>query len=225
MKRSLVILTSLCLLLGCATYPPPKIEGNRYENYRHGFRLELPGETWQPTDKLPAWLPRSVIAEDVRTSTIKLVLFNNEANAFIMVECYRSRVHILALDKDKLRKSFHREYQQIEGKALQSDQVIHYDYNVWPEYDSSPDWWHEADIVTDIQKMKVIAKGKMYSFRNNPHFITITLASDRLTFDENRQVFDRLYKSFEYICDIYIGFFEGDKLSGFRGDKLRTWCH
>jgi hypothetical protein len=205
MKRSLVFLTVLCLLLGCATYPPPKIEGNRYENYRHGFALELPGVPWEPTDKLPAW---SLIAADVPTSKIQLALFNNQTNAFIMVICDRKRMDTFGNDynaffnRTALWGSFTKKYERLKNKSLKSGLVTHYNYSLWFQGAKSIHWSYEAHAETVSHSIHLIAKGENYPIGDDTCFITIQLSSYQLTFNGNFQVFDKLYESLEWIKDI-----------------------
>jgi hypothetical protein len=196
MKRYLITLTVLCLLLGCATYPPPKIEGNKYQNYRHGFVLELPGEPWKPTDKPPDWFKSWLISADYPTSNIQLILFNNQTNAFIMVSCSKSWFDIITLDHDALRKHFQKELERRKKESLKLDQVTHYDYEVYSG--NYPLYSIEMDIETEVQKIRITSKVNMYPIGDDTHFLAIGLWSDQLTFNENREVFDKLYKSFEW---------------------------
>jgi hypothetical protein len=202
MKRSLFVITILCLLLGCATYPPPKIEGNRYQNYHHGFVLELPGEPWQATDKVPDWLKSMMLADNRPTSTVQLLIFNNQANAFITVNCEKNRIDIPHFDYGDFRIIIEEEYEQMKKEALKIDQITRFDYNVG-YCSKSPGkanlcWSTEMNFETDTQKTRIISKGNVYPIHYDAHFLTIGLWSNQLTFDESLVVFNKLYESLEW---------------------------
>jgi hypothetical protein len=193
--KGLVLVVVLVLVSACATYPPPKIEGNRYQNYRHGFTVELPGEPWKPTDELPAWLKSGMIGQNAPISAIQLALFNNQTNAFVMISCIRHPCDIRLLDRDALYEAFQEEFKQIKNEALKSDQVTRYEYDIW----YSGTRLHlstEMDFKTEIQRSRLITKGYMYPIGYDTYFVTFALWSDQLTFNENLEVFDKLYKTF-----------------------------
>ena len=198
MKRSLVILTVLCLILGCATYHPPKIEGNRYQNYRHGFALELPGEPWVVPDKLPARFESSMGAAVYPARKRKLLLSNNQTNALITVQCSRSTHDFDYLFRKALYRVITRELEKTKKASLKSEAVTRFDYNVSFQGVSGQTfaWTYEMDLETPIQRIRLITRGRAYPIGGDTHIVEIGLWSDQFTFNENLEVFDKLYKSF-----------------------------
>jgi len=178
------------------------MEGNRYQNYRHGFVLELPGEPWVVTDKLPAWFESWMIPAEYPTSTIKLLLTNNQTNAFITVGCTRSPHDFDAVSRDAIYRVLSSELEKNKKKSLKLEEVTRFDYNVSHQggYVSGQAlaWTIEMDLETPIQKNRLITRGNAYPIGDDTHFIEIRLWSDQLTFNENFEVFDKLYKSFEW---------------------------
>ena len=200
--RRLAFAVLVLLVSACATCPPPKIEGNRYQNYRHGFTLELPGEPWVVTDKPPAWFKSAGIAADHPTSTTKLLLFNKYKNAFIAVHCTRSQLDFDHWAREAIYSSLSKEFERQKKESLKLEEVTLFDYNVSAQggYVSGEPlaWTVEIDFETPIQRNRSIALGNAYPIGDDTHFIQITLLSDQLTFDENYEVFDKMYKSFEW---------------------------
>ncbi|MGD8434126.1 MAG: hypothetical protein PVI73_08410, partial [Syntrophobacterales bacterium] len=186
----------IVLVSACVTYPPPKMEGNRYQNYRHGFVIELPGEPWVVTDKPPARFESSMGASGYhRNRARKLLLTNNQTNALIAVHCWRStdefKRHILSEAMSMILEMQKKE-------ALKSEAVTRFDYNVYFKGLDALAWTVNMDFETPIQRIQLISKNNAYPIGDDTHVIEITLFSDRLTFDENYGVFDKMYKSFEW---------------------------
>ena len=198
MKR-LALVVVLSLLSACATYPPPKIEGNSYQNYRHGFTLELPGEPWVVTDKPPARFESSMGASGYhRKRARKLFLTNNQTNALIAVQYWRNTHDFNNLFRHALYTVITRELEKTKKASLKSEAVTRFDYNVSFQgvNGQTLGWTYEMDLETPIQRIRLITRGRAYPIGDDTHIIEIGLWSDKLTFNENLEVFDKLYKSF-----------------------------
>ena len=202
MKR-LVWVVVVLLVSACATYPPPKIEGNRYQNYRHGFVLELPGEPWKPTEKLPAWFESWMLASGNPTSTIQLVLFNNQTNAFIVVNCWKRPPPIERVWASLAYEGFEMVLEKEKEESLKSDRITRFEYELSREFPRFH-WSVEVDSETEVQKSSVIRKGNNYPIHDDTHYFEIMLWSNQLTFNENLEIFDKMYKSFEWSEDLTI---------------------
>lgn len=196
--RRLALVVLVLLVSACATYPPPKppkIEGNRYQNYRHGLALELPGEPWKPTEKLPAWFGRWVVAAGFRTGKIQLVLFNNQTNAFIVVACSRFSYPV----KFGPRYEDYAEVLEIMRKeSLKSDQITRFKYDLWAPSTYCTGWRIEVDFETEVQRIRIIRMGKNYPLHDDAHIIDLLLWSDRLTVNLNFVVLEKMFKSIEW---------------------------
>jgi hypothetical protein len=195
--RRLALAALLVLVSACATYPPPKIEGNRYQNYRYGFTLELPGEPWKQTEKLPAWFESWMHSADLSTSTIKLALFNNQTNAFIVVNCWKDPQNIYRISDSGAYRAFEYLLELEKEESLKSDRISRFEYDVGP-WTPRLHWTVEMDTETEVQKTSVIRKGNNYPIHDDTHFIEIMLWSNQLTFIENKRVFYNFYESFEW---------------------------
>ena len=195
MKKPTVVFVLTFLLLGCATYPRPKIEGNRYQSYRHGFVIELPGEPWVVTGKPPARFESSMGAAGYRNRARELLLTNNQTNALIAVDCGRNTHE---LNRHILSEVMSTILEMQKKEALKSEAVTRFDYNVYFKGLHALAWTYNVDFETPIQRIQVISRSNAYPIGDDTHLIEIVLFSDRLTFDENYDVFDKLYKSFEW---------------------------
>lgn len=72
----------IIMIMGCASYPPPKLEGNLYTNYEYLYTVEMPAE-WTPQENFPKDL-RQDLDRAIDWSKA-LVIKNNKTSGIIII--------------------------------------------------------------------------------------------------------------------------------------------
>ena len=98
MKRIIVTIFLIAYLSGCATIPIYKISDNHYQNYKHGFVLDMPGGDWKVSSTVPEWFQQAI------NETPDLSLFNNAINGVLAFVCDKSMIQIFPKEGDSIYK-------------------------------------------------------------------------------------------------------------------------
>ena len=199
MKQSVSFLFALFFLISCATAPPPKIEGNYYQNYQYGFALELPGGAWKIAEKMPSQFKQAFFAQGVSSSKIVLKLFNNETQATIMVYCDKRRMsgNLSSVPHSQYLDTLRQEIEKTRKATRHKDGITLFTYNVWFD-ESDVRWTLNLDYADIVAKAQTIAQGVLYQLGTRINVIQVMLGSNVLTYKQNLETFNQIWASFKY---------------------------
>jgi hypothetical protein len=187
MKR-LALALLIVLVAGCVTYPPPKIEDGRYQNYKYGFVLELPGSDWVLMEKPPPQLT-GVTPREMRKQ-IMLALFNKEISAAIIVVAEKTML--------------------FQGLIFQSDSLqaaILAELSKQPEVKDARDchdsrtYMQDWDICIEFDFEDAVSKAKgnmfmrLFPVGNDVHTVMVQLGSNHITYEQSFPAFVKIINS------------------------------
>jgi len=186
--RRLALALLIVLVAGCVTYPPPKIENGRYQNYKYGFVLDLPGSDWVLMEKPPPQLT-GVTPREMRKQ-IMLALFNKEISAAIIVVAEKTML--------------------FRGLIFQSDSLqaaILAEFSKQPDVKDARDchdsrtYMHDWDICIEFDFEDAVSKAKgnmfmrLFLVGNDVHIVMVQLGSNHITYEQSFPAFVKVINS------------------------------
>jgi len=206
MKRWILIVVALVILSGCATLPTYKISDNHYQNYRHGFVLDLPGGNWKVSKTVPEWFQQSL------NNDPDLLLFNNSINGILAIICDKSIMEIFPNINDSryksafrlslretYRKSITEKIKKIESDNKKNPQVISFVYEDLEPYSSHEmAWSSKTEIETELFKSENRTIIRIYPVGSDTVSVTMIIAYRIENREEAQKTWDALISSFKY---------------------------
>ena len=188
MKKPTVVFVLTFLLMGCATYPPPKIENGYYQNYRYGFALDLPGSDWVLMEKPPPELTAAIPGEMRKNLTLSL--FNKETIGAIIVLTDKNQLspHEIVTQIAALRAGF------LVGVEMKGARNCHVSWT----YPHNRDACVEFDHEDAISKSKGNMFMRIFPVGNNVNMIMIVFVSNHITYEQNFPAFVEVVKSLRH---------------------------
>ena len=193
MRKIFLLIMVLFFLAGCATFPPPKIEGGRYINPKYGFSIEVP-KSWHQTEKIPDWI-KDAFTEQER-SRVCIMFFNSDTNGFIAVSTYKTiwSFSLLYCAYDKVYDNMEKQLEKKKQKFNKNPYIKNFSY----EFNNIEHWTEKLSCETEFQKLEGRSEHFMYRCcGDDTCSVGIILISDIKTFDENYEVFKRIVDSFQ----------------------------
>ena len=205
MKRIIVTIFLIAFLSGCAIIPTYKISDNHYQNYKHGFVLDMPGGEWKVSRTVPEWF--HVINENP-----DLLLFNNTINGVLAIVCDKSMIQIFPKAGDSIykktfrasmRDSYHKEMleriKKLEAANKNNPSVTSYTYEeINPYSNTEMAWLSKTEVETELVKAGNIVKVFIYPLESDTVVVTLMMGYLRVNQEEALRTWDKLIESFKY---------------------------
>lgn len=193
MKKIFLLVIALLFFVGCATFPPPKIQDGRYINPKYGFSIEVP-KGWYQTEKIPEWI-KDILDEEKR-ATIRIMFFNNDTNGFITISTYKTiwSFSLLYCAYDKIYDNMEKQLEKKKQKLIKDPYIKSFSYT----FNNIEHWSESLYCETEFQKLEGRSENFMYGCcGDDTCIVTIALISDIKTFDNNYNVFKITVDSFQ----------------------------
>jgi len=212
MKR-LALVVVLSLLSACATYPPPKIEGNSYQNYRYGFVLQLPGGNWKATKEVPDSMEIRMKTGVMFPRKPQLVLLNSETNGSIIIWCGKSEIQTKWLsaaawgaplgyeELDLIKKELTKSLDKQKEKALKQTNITDFTYEISPPSDwdnQRYEWTIRMDFGAGFMRLKYIEQAILYIVHDWEYLYVI-----KFLFHSNVATYTHNYTAFNNMLDTF----------------------
>lgn len=191
--KGILLVIALLFFAGCATFPPPKIEGGRYINPKYGFSIEVP-KGWYQTEKIPGWI-KDILTEE-KKSQMRIMFFNSDTNGFITISSDKTiwSFSLLYCAYDKIYANIEKQLEKKKQKFNKDPYIKSFSY----EFNNIEHWTEKLFCETEFQKLEGRSEHFMYGCcKDDTCFVGITLISDVKTFNENYEVFKRIVDSFQ----------------------------
>lgn len=206
MKKIIVITFLIALLSGCATFPPPKISDNHYQNYKYGFTLDMPGGEWKVSKTVPKWFQKVIKASP------ELLLFNNTIGGALAIICNKSTIEIFPKEddspfwqayraslRDSARKEIQEQIKKGEDAKKTNPSVTLFTHEARNLY-SSPEmtWFFRIETDNEMLKMGFMSRSYIYPLENATSYVDIWIGYLRANQEEVFRTLYKLIESFKY---------------------------
>lgn len=192
--RTIIILLSVALMLGCASLPPT-IQQGEYQNYRYGFVVQLPDKGWTLTKSVPEMFAAYLVPEAPERTL--LLLHNPQTKGLIAVQAGTlslSYENILTL-QERLTE-YVEPFLEIDWFLIvQGDSETRGSYQIY-QCDASGLYWQERAGQRPVPGILHASRGSVYPLKEETCYATFYLFSEPETFDDNVKVLYRMARSF-----------------------------
>jgi hypothetical protein len=192
--RTVIILLSVALMLGCASLPPT-IQQGEYQNYRYGFVVQLPDRGWTLTNSVPEMFAAYLVPEAPERTL--LLLHNPQTKGLIAVQA-----GTLALSYENILTLQERLTEYVElfldidwFLIVQGDPETRGSYQIY-QCDASGLYWQERTGQRPVPGILHASQGSVYPLKEETCYATFYLFSEPETFDDNMKTLYRMARSF-----------------------------
>jgi hypothetical protein len=189
----------LIFLVGCATYPPARIENGRYLNPRYRYSIEIP-EGWTPIEEIPDVM-RRIIPYKQRKG-INIILFNKENGGAILIATEKFEFSISHSELYLFQKEFQKEFEkriekEIKGPDKTAEIKNSYYYGVDKDYSCDFCEILHFSFIIESEFAKNKMEGRIYiNISNEPNnLIFFGLVANLRAFNESYSIFNKVTNS------------------------------
>lgn len=204
MKR-LALAVLVVLVMACATYRPPKldIEKGSYQNYRHGFVIDIPGG-WTPVSEIPKWFLKEL--QDFAyggadlSHYFKMGFINSDSNGLILIGCKKMKASYdsLLTSSIRWRKQLSQELEKRKQWALgQGAKTLDYELYEFPLYGGKV-FVTKVEFDETHENFRLDSTIFMYEIDQKTSMVEILLQSLPKKYGANYECYEKMVNSIRY---------------------------
>ncbi len=200
--KTILSLSLLLLSAGCSTYPPPKIENEKFIDSRHQISFDVPPPPlWYVSKHLPdRFIPSGQFWTSTMGAFCDIIFVSDRRNGAIALEIKKSREDAGAKPPQRIEAEFREAFEK-RGGASSAPFVSNYKLEITAPYicNTPLHLTHETFRMKN-GNMSYQCEIRIYMYtinQNDTCGLKFFLWSAPKTYKENRAVLDSLVKSLE----------------------------